>query len=148
MTRGLTITKQVSFRTARRGRKVIREGAEAKVPDLGRVPRVSRLMALAIHMDDLVRQGEVDDYAALARLAHVTRARISQIMGLLHLAPDIQEEILCLPRSKGGQDLIREKMVRPIAAVPDWRKQRPLWTAVRSASQATTESAGPQLPPK
>ena len=146
MTRGLTITKQVSFRTARRGRKVMREGAEAKVPDLGRVPRVSRLMALAIHMDDLVRRGEVADYAELARLAHVTRARISQIMGLLHLAPDIQEEILCLPRSKGGQDLIREKMVRPIAAVPDWRKQRPLWAAVRSASQATTESAAQQSP--
>ncbi len=139
MTRGLTITKQVSFRTARRGRKVMREGAEGKAPDLGRVPRVSRLMALAIHMDDLIRQGEVADYAELAHLAHVTRARISQIMGLLHLAPDIQEEILSLPRSKGGRDPIREKMVRPIAAVPDWRKQRAMWTAVRSVSLAPRE---------
>jgi len=137
MTRGLTITKQVSFRTARRGRKVIREGAEAKVADLGRVPRVSRLMALAIHMDELVLRGEVADYAELARLAHVTRARVTQIMSLLHLAPDIQEEILVLPRSKGGRDPIREKMVRPVAAVPDWRKQRVMWAATRSASQVT-----------
>jgi len=134
MTKGLTITKQVRFRSGKRGRKVIEEGAEAKAPDLGRVPRVSRLMALAIHMDDLIRRGEVADYAELARLAHVTRARISQIMSLLHLAPDIQEEILGLPRSKGGRDPIREKVVRPIAAVPDWRKQRAMWRNLKSRS--------------
>jgi hypothetical protein len=107
------------------------EGPETTVPDLGRVPRVSRLMALAIHMDDLIRRGEVADYAELARLAHVTRARVTQIMNLLHLAPDIQEEILGLPRTKGGLDPIREKMVRPIAAIPDWRRQRRLWRELR-----------------
>jgi hypothetical protein len=131
MTRGLTITKQVRFRSGKRGRKVIQEGTEPKVPDLGRVPRVARLMALAIHMDDLIRRGEVADYAELARLAHVTRARVTQIMNLLHLAPDIQEEILGLPRTKGGLDPIREKMVRPIAAIPDWRRQRRLWRELR-----------------
>lgn len=131
MTKGLTITKQVRFRSGKRGRKAIEEGAEAKTPDLGRVPRVSRLMALAIHMDDLIRRGEVADYAELARLAHVTRARMTHIMSLLHLAPDIQEELLGLPRSKTGHDPIREKMVRPIAAVPDWRKQRRLWGELR-----------------
>ena len=131
MTRGLTITKQVCFRSGKRGRKVMAEGPETTVPDLGRVPRVSRLMALAIHMDDLIRRGEVADYAELARLAHVTRARVTQIMNLLHLAPDIQEEILGLPRTKGGLDPIREKMVRPIAAIPDWRRQRRLWRELR-----------------
>lgn len=130
MTRGLTITKQVHFRSGKRGRKVIEEGTEAMVLDLGRVPRVSRLMALAINMDDLIRRGEVADYAELTRLAHVTRARMTQIMSLLHLAPDIQEEILALPRSKTGHDPIREKMVRPIAAVPDWRKQRAMWREI------------------
>jgi hypothetical protein len=132
MTRGLTITKEVHFRHAKRGRKVIEDGAEAKVPDLGNVPRVSRLMALAIHMDDLIRRGEVADYAELARLAHVTRARMTQIMSLLHLAPEIQEALLDLPRSTGGRDPVREKMVRPIAAVPDWRKQRRLWGELKA----------------
>jgi hypothetical protein len=127
MSRGLTITKQVCFRSGKRGRKVIEEGAGAKGPVLGSVPRVSRLMALAIHMDDLVRAGEVADYAELARLAHVTRARMTQVMSLLHLAPDIQEQLLGLPRAKGGRDAIREKMVRPIAAIPDWRKQKAAW---------------------
>jgi hypothetical protein len=45
-------------------------------------------------MDQLVRTGEVTGYAELAALGHVTRARMSQIMGLLCLAPDIQEGVL------------------------------------------------------
>ncbi len=127
MTRGLTITKQVHFRCAKRGRKVINEGTATEVPRLGSVPGVSRLMALAIHMEDLIHRGQVANYADLARLAHVSRTRITQIMNLLHLAPDIQEEILGLPRYESGRDRIREKMVRPIAAVPDWPKQKMLW---------------------
>ncbi len=130
MTRGLTITKQVHFRRGRGTRKVLEEGS-AKAPEvLGRVPRISRLMALAIHMQELVDTGEVTDYAELARLAHVSRPRITQIMNLLRLAPDIQEEILFLPRTDGGRAHIRERMVRPIAAVIDWRKQRRMWQAL------------------
>jgi hypothetical protein len=131
MTRGLTVTKEVHFRSAKRGRKVIAEGHAVQTQDPGSVPRVSRLMALAIHMEDLVRQRAVADYSEMARLSHVSRARITQIMNLLHLAPDLQEDILRLPRSDGGRDPIREKMVRPLTAVPDWRKQRRMWEAIR-----------------
>lgn len=133
MTRPLKITKAIHFRSMRKGRKELREGVEEPLPTLGSVPRVSRLLALALHMDDLRRQGEVTDYAELARLAMVTRARMTQIMSLLLLAPDIQEEILFLPRSDGGRDPIREKAVRPIAAVPDWRKQRVMWRDLKAA---------------
>ena len=68
----------------------------------------------------------IADYAELARLQLVSRARMTQIMSLVLLAPDIQEEILYLPRVEGSRDSVAEKMVRPIAAVPDWRKQRVL----------------------
>jgi len=88
-------------------------------------------MALAIHMQELVDSGEVIDYAELARLAHVSRARVTQIMNLLYLAPDIQEEILFLPRTDGSRAPIREHMVRPIAAVPNWSKQRRLWSNLK-----------------
>lgn len=132
MTLALTITKQVHFGRAWRGRKQVREGSAETAPNPGRIPRVARLMALAIQMEGLVRQGEVTDYAELARLAHVTRARVTQIMNLTHLAPDIQEEILDLPRSSGDRDPIREQMARPIAAVPDWRKQRVMWRAIKT----------------
>jgi hypothetical protein len=60
------------------------------------IPRIARLMALAIRFDGLLRQETVRDYAELARLGKVTRARMTQIMKLLDLAPDIQEQILFL----------------------------------------------------
>ena len=94
---------------------------------LGRVPRIARLMALAIRFDDLLRRGEVADYAELARLGHVTRARVTQIMNLLDLAPDIQEAILFLPPTHAGYDPIKEWQIRPIAATSDWTRQRKLW---------------------
>ena len=93
----------------------------------GNIPRVTRLMALAIHFDGMLRRGDVPDYATLARLGQVTRARMSQIMALLHLAPDIQEEILFLPRTVQGRDLITEHDLRPIAAIVDWHAQRETW---------------------
>lgn len=62
-----------------------------------RVPRVSRIMALAIRLDQLIKEGVVADYAEIARLSHVSRVRVTHIMSLLHLAPDIQEELLFLP---------------------------------------------------
>ena len=95
---------------------------------VGRVPRLSRLMALAIRMEDLLHRGEVKDFAELARLGHVTRARMSQIMNLLMLSPDIQEAILFLPLVVRGHDTIKEWQVRPIAAQPFWRKQRRMWS--------------------
>ena len=125
MTKGITFQTKVHFRAGRNGRKHLETG-ETPVPPVepGRVPRVSRMMALAIRFDGLIRQGVVADQAELARLGHVTRARVTQIMNLLQLAPRIQEELLFLPRIERGKELIQERQLRPIAAVPDWRKQR------------------------
>jgi hypothetical protein len=64
----------------------------------------------------------------------VTHARISQIMNLLYLAPDIQEHILFLPRTTGGRDPIHLRQLQPIAAALDWRKQRRLWQALQASS--------------
>lgn len=93
----------------------------------GRVPRISRLMALAIHFDALLRRGEVKDNADLARLGHVTRARATQLMNLRMLAPDIQEALLFLPPVESGRDTIKEWQVRPVAAQPVWARQRRMW---------------------
>jgi hypothetical protein len=87
-------------------------------------------MALAIRMHELIRSGEVTGYADLARLGHVTRARLSQIMGLLSLAPDLQEEILFLPRTLRGRDPIQLRHLLPITAISDWRKQKIRWKSL------------------
>lgn len=123
----ITIERKVHFQSGRHTRKELREGDPALSPAAGRVPRVSRLMALAIRLDQLIRDGEVTDQAELARLGHVTRARLTQIMNLLCLAPDIQEELLFLSATERGRDAVTEKQLRPIASTPNWAKQRQLW---------------------
>jgi len=96
-------------------------------PEAGNVPRVARLMALAIHFEGLLRRSEAADFATLARRGQVTRARMSQIMDLLHLAPDIQEALLFLPRTQNGRDPVTEHDLRPIASEPDWGLQLEAW---------------------
>jgi hypothetical protein len=100
----------------------------------GRIPRVTKLLALAIQMDHLVGAGEVSDYAELARLKNVSRARITQIANLTLLAPDIQEAILFLPRVPSGRDPITERQLRPIAAELDWARQREMWSRLQAES--------------
>jgi len=93
----------------------------------GRVARVSRLMALAIRFDGLLKEGVVGNQSQLAELAQVSQPRMTQIMNLLHLAPEIQEEILFLERIRVGKDPITERDLRPIAREVDWGRQRAGW---------------------
>jgi hypothetical protein len=135
----LTVRSNVHFQTGRSGRKELHWGEAPPQPviEAGNVPRVSRLMALAIRFERLVRDGVVKDYADLARLGHVTRARLTQIMNLLNLAPDIQEMILFLPRTVNGRAPISERQLRPIAADRDWSRQRILWRELLHVTSKT-----------
>jgi hypothetical protein len=92
-----------------------------------RVPRIARLMALAWRFEELIRAGMIRDYAELARLGHVSRARITQIMNLRLLAPDLQEQILFLPPTPRGRDPIHLRLLQPIAHLLDWQLQRRRW---------------------
>ena len=68
----------------------------------------------------------VKNYLALARLGGVSQARISQILSLLHLAPDIQEAILFRSRPERGRDRLDMRKVLPLTKVVDWGRQRRL----------------------
>jgi hypothetical protein len=109
-----------------RKRRVTRpEGADASEHvETGHAPRLSRLMALAIRFDRLVRDGAVRGYADLARPGHVTRARVTQIMNLLNLAPDMQDGILFLPGVEGERETVSERQVRAAAREVGWGEQR------------------------
>jgi hypothetical protein len=138
MSMAITFRAKLHFSRGRAGRKRIDPGAAPAVPvERGRVPRISRLMALAIRFNWLVQAGEVADYAELARLGHVTRARVTQIMNLLMLAPDIQEELLFLPRIEEGRDRLHIKLLLPIAVTADWRKQRRMWRELQTRFRVT-----------
>ena len=92
---------------------------------VGRPPRVARLIALAHKLEARVRFGEANDYAELAKLAHVSPARIAQVVILVQLAPDIQEYVLFLSAEHAG--LISERELREIAREPLWDRQRALF---------------------
>ncbi len=97
----------------------------------GRFPRVARLMAQALHFEQLLQQGQARDYVELAHLGKVSPARLTQIMNLRLLAPDIQEAILFLPPTRARRHPITERHLRPIVAQIDWQRQRLLWDELR-----------------
>jgi hypothetical protein len=132
MNEPITIECSIHVNREAHGRKELRPGGQAPpTPAPGRVPRITRLMALALRFDGLLRAGELANCAELARLGHVTRARVSQIMNLIHLAPDLQEAVLFLPMTERGRDAIILRQLQPIATTPDWRKQRRMWGELR-----------------
>ena len=126
-----TITKQIHF-AVKGHRKVAKPGPAPEPSEpAGRTPGVSNLMALAIRFDQLLCEGKIANQSELARLAYVTQPRMTQIMSLLHLAPNIQEAILHLPPVMEGRDPITERDLRPIARVIDWQTQRKAWEQVK-----------------
>jgi hypothetical protein len=106
-----------------------------------RVPRVARLLALAVKLDGLVRNGAIRNFATVARLGHVSRARISQLISLLFLASDIQEEILFFPPTPTGRDPVTLRQLQPIALAPCWRRQRQLWRQLKRRARLTQSHA-------
>jgi hypothetical protein len=104
--------------------------------NLGRPPRIACLLALAHRFDGMVRTGTVKDYAELARLGHVTRARVTQIMNLLNLAPEIQEYLLWLSSGCGCE--VTERDLRRIAGEVRWDRQRDLFRQHKRAAEGNS----------
>ena len=114
----MNASQEVTFLLARRKlRDCIPE--QIRNPDFS-IPRIARLMALAIRLEELVRDESVQNYAELAHLGRVTRARMTQIMKLLQLAPDLREQLLFLPEVQG----LNERNLRAIVQQLNWSEQR------------------------
>jgi hypothetical protein len=101
-------------------------------------------LALAHEIDRRLRIGELSDLATVARRAGLTRARVTQILGLLLLAPDIQEAILSLPPFTRGRDPLPERALRPLVAEPDWNAQRRLWARFRPSEYSSCPTSAPR----
>ena len=101
-----------------------------------RVPRLARLLALAWHIEALIRSGTLPSYASAARLGHVSRARLSQILSLVNLAPDLQEQLFFLQRPARGRQSLALRHVLTVAEALDWHEQRRRWRKLRRATPA------------
>ena len=133
-----TVSRKIHFRNihrpsglpshnkTRRPRKTIQLGEKPKRKTY-RTQRISKLMALAIHFQQMLRDDDVEDMSTLARYCQVTRARMTQIMNLLLLAPDIQEKLLNLPQTTSGRDTVILRELQTIALQPDWTAQQQMW---------------------
>jgi hypothetical protein len=128
---------RVRFSLGSKGRRRVFEAPSGAAPEKGidsapepeivappeRVPKIALLLVLGHHFERRVRDGVVKDYSEIARLTGVTRARVTQIVNLTLLAPEIQDALLRLPGGSG----ITERNLRPLTCCADWRTQRTLW---------------------
>jgi hypothetical protein len=125
----------------RTARQAVGRPKKTAAPAPPRIPRITRLMALAIRFQEMIDRGEVKDYADLARLGFVTRARLTQIMNLTLLAPDIQEKILfCSNPPRSSQSA--EHSFRALSLQPHWQDQWIAYTIFESTQSDAPESPG------
>ena len=87
---------------------------------------------------NILATGQVKDQAEVARVGRVTRARVTQILNLTSLAPDIQTAILNFAPTTMLRDQFKEREVRQIAAEPNWEKQRDLFQRLFAKQNATS----------
>lgn len=125
--KGLCVAGQLSQAKKIGGQTAPTAGTERKE----RVPRITRLLALALKFEELIGSGVVSNYAALAQVGQVSRSRVTQMTSLLNLAPDIQEEILFLRPEEAKQFRISEPSVRRLTATLLWSQQRAQWGNLR-----------------
>ena len=119
---GPTVTFNVNFARKRESRLTRRESPRS-APVTATEPRpnvspIARLLALAHHVERLVENGTLKDYADAARHLDMAKSHMTHIMSLLRLAPDIQAGIL------DGRLNISERLLRPICRLTRWNEQR------------------------
>ena len=127
----IKVKRKVAFQGEAHKRRDAAKAAKVTLAQSGRIPRIARLVALASRMQTMIDSGQVESFQQLAELGRISQPRMTQIMSLLNLAPDIQEELLYLPEVIQGKAAIHEKLLRPLTTEMDWRVQRRMWARFR-----------------
>lgn len=130
--------KALSDRLFLKGTLYRRQGRRVELSDTPHLPperrtqvrrpaKVARMLALAHHLQRAIDQGLVADRAAVARNLDQTRARITQLLDLLLLAPDLQVLVLDL-EAVDGVEPMTERQLRVVAHAATWGDQRAQFT--------------------
>ena len=128
----IQVKRKIAFQGEAHKRRDAAKVKRVKLAQSGRTPRVSKLVALASRMQSMIDSGEVETYQQLAELGRISQPRMTQIMSLLNLAPDILEELLYLPEVIQGKAKIHERLLRPLTTKIDWRVQRKMWKKINA----------------
>ena len=94
-----------------------------------RPARVAVMLALAHKIQHAIDGGTIRDRAEVARRLGFTRARVTHIMDLTLLAPDLQERVLELEAVDGLQP-VSERVLRSVAHGGSWADQRHAWSSL------------------
>jgi len=89
-----------------------------------RLPKITKLLVLAYQIEQAIDDGRAKDYADVACQLGVTRARITQVMNLLSLSPDIQATILTEPHRVRH---VTERRLRALTEALEWHKQNKMF---------------------
>jgi hypothetical protein len=127
----LSVEYRIDFGGSRRNRARKKPSARPKRMT-NRLPRITRLLALAHHLQELIDQGLVADYADIARLSGITRARVTQIMNLTLLAPQIQEKLLSYGTETIFTHNLNKNAIRMALKTPIWNEQIELFNTLNS----------------
>ena len=130
----IKVKRKVAFQGEVHKRRDAARESRVKLVQSGRIPRISKLVALASRMQSMLESGEVDTFQQLAEIGRISQPRMTQIMSLLNLAPDIQEELLYLPEVIQGKAQIHERLLRPLTRELDWRVQRRMWGRIEASA--------------
>ena len=127
----IKVKRKVAFQGEVHKRRDAAKAVRVMLAESGRIPRIAKLVALASRMQSMIDSGQVESFQQLAKLGRISQPRMTQIMSLLNLAPDIQEELLYLPEIIQGKAQIHERLLRPLTREIDWRVQRRMWARIR-----------------
>lgn len=123
-------TFEVSTRLVR-VRRAQRIALSTTPPPPARAPtrrpaKLAQLLALAHHIEALIAAGDVHHRADAACRMGLTRARITQLLDLTLLAPDLQESIL-FAEAVEGIEPFGEREAREVLRLRSWAEQRARW---------------------
>ena len=127
----IKVKRKVAFQGEVHKRRDAAKAVRVKLAQSGRIPRIAKLVALASRMQSMIESGEVVSFQQLAELGRISQPRMTQIMSLLNLAPDIQEELLYLTEVIQGKATVHERLLRPLTREIDWRMQRRMWARIK-----------------
>ncbi len=127
----IQVKRKIAFQGEVHKRRDATRAKREKLAQCGRTPRISKLVALASRMQSMIDSGQVETFQQLSEIGRISQPRMTQIMSLLNLAPDIQEELLYLPEVMLGRATIHERLLRPLTRETNWRVQRRMWGRIR-----------------
>lgn len=116
------------LRRVRDGRRwtFMEQAPEPTAKPLRRPARVAQMLALAHRLQAALDHGQYKDQAELSRHLGLTEARVTQLLDLTLLAPNIQEGILFL-EAVGDVEPNSEHALRAIVRLRQWCEQRHVW---------------------